>query len=145
LCYAVLSGSVVSNSATPWTVACQAPLSMGIVQAGILEWFAFPLPEDLPNQGIKPESPALQADSLLSEPPEKPIALCQESSFYVFSQEIYLCSFVVVVFLQLYNYSLKENALIFPSLERQSSRNLGLLGLLFDFLIICLLSPNSCE
>ena len=36
----VLRRSVMSNSATPWTVACQAPLSMGILQAGILEWFA---------------------------------------------------------------------------------------------------------
>ena len=38
------------------------------------EWsgLPFPSPEDLPNPGIKPESPALQADSLLSEPPEKP-------------------------------------------------------------------------
>ena len=106
---------------------------MGILQAGILEWFAFTLPEDLPNQGIKPESPALQADSLLSEPPEKPIALCQESSFYVFSQEIYLCSFVVVVFLQLYNYSLKENALIFPSLERQDFQKFGFIRSLIRF------------
>ena len=34
--------SVVSNSATPWTVACQAPLSMGILQARILEWVVMP-------------------------------------------------------------------------------------------------------
>ena len=39
---AVLSHSVMSNSATPWTVAHQAPLSMGILQAGILEWVAMP-------------------------------------------------------------------------------------------------------
>ena len=39
---AVLSCSVVSDSATPWTVACQAPLSMGILQARILEWVAMP-------------------------------------------------------------------------------------------------------
>ena len=36
----VLSCSVVSDSATLWTVACQAPLSMGILQATILEWVA---------------------------------------------------------------------------------------------------------
>ena len=35
----------------------------------------FPSPEDLPNPGIEPGSPALQADALLSEPPGKPIAL----------------------------------------------------------------------
>ena len=37
---AVLSDSVVSDSATPWTVARQAPLSLGILQARILEWVA---------------------------------------------------------------------------------------------------------
>ena len=43
LCACMLSRSVVSNSsATPWTVARLAPLSMGILQAGILEWVAMP-------------------------------------------------------------------------------------------------------
>ena len=45
-----------------------------IPQARILEWVAFPSPGDLPNPGIEPESPmfpALQVDSLPSEPPEK--------------------------------------------------------------------------
>ena len=41
----------------------------GIFQARILEWLPFPSPGDLPNPGIKPRSPALQADSLPSEPP----------------------------------------------------------------------------
>ena len=41
----------------------------GILQAEILEWVAFPSPGDLRNPGIKPGSLALQADSLLSEPP----------------------------------------------------------------------------
>ena len=41
-------------------------------QARILEWVAFPSPEDLPNPGINPGSSALQADSLPSEPPGKP-------------------------------------------------------------------------
>ena len=39
---AVFSCSVVSDSATPWTVACQAPLSLGILQARILEQVAMP-------------------------------------------------------------------------------------------------------
>ena len=39
---AVLDHSVVSNSVTPWTVACQSPLFMGILQARILEWVAMP-------------------------------------------------------------------------------------------------------
>ena len=44
----------------------------GILQARILEWVAFPSPGDLPNPGIKPMSPTLQADSLPAEPQGKP-------------------------------------------------------------------------
>ena len=44
----------------------------GILQARILERVAMPPPGDLPNLGIKPRSPALQTDSLSSEPPGKP-------------------------------------------------------------------------
>ena len=44
----------------------------GILQARILEWVAFPSPGDLPNPGIKPGSPALQANSLPANPPGKP-------------------------------------------------------------------------
>ena len=43
----------------------------GIFQARILEWLPFPPPEDLPNLGIEPRSPAFQANFLLSEPPGK--------------------------------------------------------------------------
>ena len=46
---------------------------MGILQVGLLEWAAMPSPPgDLPNPRIEPRSPALQVDSLLSEPPGKP-------------------------------------------------------------------------
>ena len=44
----------------------------GILQARILEWVAFPFSRDFPNRGIKPRSPALQADSLPAEPQGKP-------------------------------------------------------------------------
>ena len=44
----------------------------GILQARILEWVAFSSPGNLPNPGIEPRSPALQADALTSEPPGKP-------------------------------------------------------------------------
>ena len=55
----------------PWAVAHQGPLSMGILQARILEWIAMPS-GDLPNPGIEPRSPTLQVDYLPSEPPGKP-------------------------------------------------------------------------
>ena len=45
---------------------------MEILQARILEWVAMPSSGDLPNPGIEPRSPTLQADSLLSEPPGRP-------------------------------------------------------------------------
>ena len=44
----------------------------GILQARILEWVAVPFSRDLPNPGIEPRSPALQADSLPAEPQGKP-------------------------------------------------------------------------
>ena len=44
----------------------------GILQARILEWVLFPSPGDLPDPGIKPRYPTLQADALTSEPPGKP-------------------------------------------------------------------------
>ena len=53
-------------------MGCSLPGSSvrGILQVRILEWVAIPFsPENLPNPGIKPESPTLQADSLPSEPP----------------------------------------------------------------------------
>ena len=62
--------SVVSDSATPWTVACQASLSMRILQARILEWPTMPSS----RVASQPRFPALQADSLPSEPPRKPQA-----------------------------------------------------------------------
>ena len=53
---------------------CSLPGSSvdGILQARILEWVPFPFPGDLPDPGIKPWSPALQADSLPSESSGKP-------------------------------------------------------------------------
>jgi len=44
----------------------------GILQVRILEWVAVPFSRGSSNPGVKPRSPALQVDSLPSEPPEKP-------------------------------------------------------------------------
>ena len=54
---------------TPWTVARQAPLSMGLSRQEYWSGLPFPFPGDLPNPGIEPGSPAWQADALSSEPP----------------------------------------------------------------------------
>ena len=53
--------------ATPWTVAHQAPLPMGFSRQEYWSGFPCPPPEDLPNPGTEPGSPALQADSLPTE------------------------------------------------------------------------------
>ena len=65
------SFSCVQLFATPWTVAYQAPLSVGFSRQEYWSGLPFPSPGDLPNPGIEPGSPALQADALPSEPPGK--------------------------------------------------------------------------
>ena len=50
------------------TVACQAPLSMAFFRQEYWSGLPFPSPGDLPDPGIEPGPPALQADSLPSEP-----------------------------------------------------------------------------
>ena len=57
--------------ATLWTVAYQAPPSMGFSRQEYWSGLPFPSPGDLPDPGIEPRSPALQADALTSEPPLK--------------------------------------------------------------------------
>ena len=64
--------SIVFDSATLWTVACQPPFLHVILQAEILEWVAIPFSKGSSRAGTDPGSPSLQADSLLSEPPGKP-------------------------------------------------------------------------
>ena len=68
--------------ATPWTIAHQAPLSMGFSRQEYWSELPFPSPGDLPDPGIKPRSPALQADTLTSEPPGKPTIQLQLHQHY---------------------------------------------------------------
>ena len=68
------SCSVVSDSATPWTVAHQAPLSMGFSRQEYWSGLPFPSSGDLLKPGIKPGSPSLQAESLPCERPGKPFS-----------------------------------------------------------------------
>ena len=74
----VKSLSHVQLFETPWTVAYQAPPSMGVSRQKYWSGLPFPSPGDLPDPGIEPGSPALQADTLTSQPPGKP----QECSNY---------------------------------------------------------------
>ena len=63
---------VKSETVTPWTIAHQAPLSMGFHRQGYWSGLPFPSPGDLPNTGIEPRSPTLQTDSLPAEVQGKP-------------------------------------------------------------------------
>ena len=64
LLYEVKSLSHVLLFVTPWTVAYQAPRSMGFSRQEYWSGLPSPSPGDLPNPGIKPRSPSLQADGL---------------------------------------------------------------------------------
>ena len=63
----VKSLSCVRPFAIPWTVAHQAPPSMGFSRQGYWSELPFPSPGDLPNTGIEPGSPVLQSDTLPSK------------------------------------------------------------------------------
>ena len=72
--------------ATPWTVARQAPLSVGFFRQEYWSGLPFPSPGDLPHPGIEPTPPELQVDSLPSEPSGKPLLLRSqrhESEYFV--------------------------------------------------------------
>ena len=67
--------SYVQLFGTPWTVAYQAPPSMGFPRQEYWSGVPFPSPGDLADPGSEPGSPALQADTLPSEPPEATIII----------------------------------------------------------------------
>ena len=75
------SCSVMSDSLwPPWTVAYQAPLSMGFFRQEYWSGLPFPSPGDHPDPSIKPRSPTLQADALPSEPPRRGSRYGKETS-----------------------------------------------------------------
>ena len=75
VCVLVCALSRGQLSATPWTVAHQAPLSIGFSQQEYCSGLPFPTSRDLPDPGIKPMSlatPALTGGFFTTEPPGKP-------------------------------------------------------------------------
>ena len=71
-CVHVLVAQLCPTLCDPWTVAHQAPLSMEFSRQEYWSGLPFPSPGDLPEPGIEPESPALEADALPSELLGKP-------------------------------------------------------------------------
>ena len=72
---ACVSHSVMSDSATLWTIACQAPLSMELSSQAYWSGLQFCSLGHIPDAKTKLWFPALQTDSLPSEPPGKPLCL----------------------------------------------------------------------
>ena len=70
-----LVAKLCSTLAIPWTAACQAPLSMGFSRQEYWSGFPLPSPGDLPDAGMEPVFPSLQAVSWLQgdSPPGKPL------------------------------------------------------------------------
>ena len=93
------SFSCVRLFAAPWTVAYQAPLSMGFSRQEYWIGLPFPSPGDLPDPGIEPRSPALQANALPSKPPGKSIYI------YIYMY-IYTYNFYIFKYILLYSYIL---------------------------------------
>ena len=112
---------------TPWTVACQAPLSMEFSRKEYWSRQPFPSPGYLPNPRIEAGSPALQAGSLPSELPGKPI-------IEVYHNNIMTAYVISVEFEELYTHSYhpgqdiehfqnSRKLLVPPSLSPDPKRN----------------------
>ena len=110
-----ISHSVVSDSATPWTVARQAPLSMGFSRQEYWSGQSFSSSGNLPNPGIKLKSPTLQADSLQSEPPGKPIPVLYIHAIVLpFRFHIWIISYSICLYIG--NISFSFMAKLYPIL-----------------------------
>ena len=110
--------------ATPWTAAYHAPPSMGFSRQEYWSGLPFPSPGDLPDPGIEPRSPTLQADTLTSEPPGKP--LC----YLPFSDSVQSLSVVWLFVTQ-------RNAALQASLSITNSRSL------FKLMLIESMMPSN--
>ena len=102
----VKSLSSVRLFVTPWTVAHQAPPSMGFSRQEYWSGLPFPSPGDLPDPGIKPRSPTLQAGALASEPSGKPngytVSLYFLMTNSLHSKELFLPFNLLITFIRLF-------------------------------------------
>ena len=108
--------------ASPWTVAYQAPPSMGFSRQECWSGLPFPSPGHLPNPGIEPGSPAFQADALPSEPPGKPIRV------YNYTQILLLLQLYDISFVQFSKFLRKGNKVVMKLPDGKNHwRKLGVL------------------
>ena len=99
----LFSRSVVSNSfATPWAVACEAPLSMGFPRQEYGGELLFPSPADLPDPGIELASPALAEGFFTTEQPREPRTILEpkfshKKTLHVVAYKACLIKYLIVV------------------------------------------------
>ena len=109
MCVCVQLFSHVQLFVTPWTVACQGPLSMGFSRQEYWSGLPFPPPRNLPDPGIKPlsfASPALAGKFFTTEPPGKPCVNVIETnsfSFVFFFTHMYISKII------LFHYGLSQD------------------------------------
>ena len=147
----------MSDSATPWTIACQTPLSTGFSRQEYWSGLPFPSPGDLPNPGIETGSPASQVDSLPYEPPGKPsmiTGLCNAGGIIPF--KIYIdpnrlgCSYRVLashnfsIFIPLYLHYLPSFSLSHPHRSKENF-NFPALFFMHSSLIIYYYCSSFCQ
>ena len=111
----MLSHSVLSSSsATPWTIAHQAPLFMGFPRQTYWSGLPFPFPGDLPDQGLNPgllyyrQFSAFQADSLLTEPTGKLVYVCVYIYIHTHTYHIlpnFMCVHIYIIYMYIYTYT----------------------------------------
>ena len=93
--------------ATPWTVDCQAPLSVVFLRQEYWSKLPFPSPRDLPNPGIEPTSCTLQEDSLPLSHQGSPLVIMVNSHFEMLSLDFSLQIITYILFF--------TNSNIYPS------------------------------
>ena len=124
--------------ATPWTVAYQAPPSMGFSRQECWSGFPFPSQGDLSIPGIEPRSPELQADALPSEPPGShnliSFSNLNLSNFLFILWEDHLLNMPIIAFHQMLQYILYITPL-------SKSYNILASAYLFSFLLISHIQP----
>ena len=107
--------------ATPWTVTCQDPLSMGLPRQKYWSELPFPSPGDLPDPGIEPASLALESIFFTTEPPGNNLSiaflLCYQFLLHVFygSVSCYFISFSFFFFFFLPFFGLPAHDFRIPS------------------------------
>ena len=121
------SHAVMSDSATPWTVVCQASLFMEFSRQEYWSGLPFSYPRDLPNPTIELGSPALQADSLPHELPEWPGSSLATHGWIVF-YSIY--TYMLHIYSFIWWWTLKP--LPYLAIVNQASMNIRIL-ILFEF------------